>query len=337
MNKIAFFDIADDAIEQARQTFNDAVVTTEPLTNETAHLAKDCHIISIFVTSQVSKSTLEQLPQLKFIACRSTGYDNLDLNAMHKRGIMAANVPSYGENTVAEYAFGLMLALARKIPQALEQVRDGEIDTHELSGIDMAGKTLGVVGTGHIGSHAITIGRGFGMKVIGFDPFPRLELEGQLGFSYVNFRDLLKASDIITIHAPLHKTTHHLFDTAAFRAMKSSVLLINTSRGEIIDTAALTQALSTNKIAGAAIDVIEGEELLGIDHELQIIRHHRSKQKLQLATEIAILEKLPNIIISPHNAFNTQEAITRIWQITVDNIQSFLAGKVQNLVEPKKI
>lgn len=230
-----------------------------------------------------------------------------------------------------------MLALARKIPQALEQVRDGEIDTHELSGVDMAGKTLGVVGTGRIGTHAISIGRGFGMKVVGFDPFPRLELEGQLGFSYVDFRELIKTSDIVTIHAPLTKATHHLFDAAAFRAMKSSALLVNTSRGEVIDTEALYKTLAANKLGGAALDVIEGEELLDSQHELQIIRHHRSRRQLSLAAEIAILEKLPNVLITPHNAFNTQEAVDRIWNTSFANIQAFLDGKSQNLVAAKKL
>lgn len=337
MTKIAFFDVAEDAVEIVREAFTDAIISAKPLSEATADLAKDCDIISIFVSSDASAAVLDKLPQLKFIACRSTGYDNVDLVAAHKRGILTANVPSYGENTVAEFAFALLLALARKIPQALEQVRHGEIDTHELSGIDLAGKTLGVVGTGRIGSHAISIGRGFGMKVVGFDPFPRLELEGQLGFSYVDFRELIKTSDIITIHAPLSKTTEHLFDAAAFRAMKPSTLLINTSRGEIIDTDALHAALSTGKLAGAGLDVIEGEELLDSQHELQIIRHHRSKQQLRLAAEIANLEKLPNVLITPHNGFNTQEAVARIWHTSIANIQSFLDGKAQNLVEPKKL
>lgn len=337
MSAIAFFDVADDDKKRVIEAFPKAIICAEPLSDETAMLAANCEIISIFVTSDVSSSVVEKLPKLKFIACRSTGYDNVDLAAAHKRGILTSNVPSYGENTVAEYAFALLLALARKIPQAIDQVRDGEIDTHELGGIDLAGKTLGVVGTGRIGSHAISIGRGFGMKVVGFDPFPRLELEGQLGFSYVDFRGLIKTSDIITIHAPLSKTTHHLFDASAFRAMKPTSLLINTSRGEIINTDALTMALNSQKIAGAALDVIEGEELLDSQHELQIIRQHKSKKKLQLAAEIAALEKLPNVIISPHNAFNTAEAVSRIWQTSLDNIHSFQTGKAQNLVEPKKV
>jgi D-lactate dehydrogenase len=337
MSKIVFYDVAEQDVEYVRAHFSDVAICDKPLSLETAEMAKDAEIVSIFVTSKADKNVCEKLKKLKFIACRSTGYDNVDLASIHSRGVLVSNVPSYGENTVAEYAFTLLLALARKIPQTIDQIQSGEIDNHELGGFDLSGKTLGVIGTGRIGTHAISIGRGFGMKVIGFDPFPRLELEGQLGFAYVDFRELVKTCDVITIHAPLTKTTHHLLDASAFRAMKPNCVVVNTSRGEIIDTSALTDALRDKQIAGVALDVIEGEELLDTERELQIIRSHRSKQKLMLAAEIAAIEKLPNVIITPHNAFNTTEAVARIWNTSNDNIKSFLAGKSQNLVEPKKI
>lgn len=337
MGKIVFYDVAEQDAEFVTANFKDAAICDKPLSLETAELAADAEIISIFVTSKADKNAFDKLKKVKFISCRSTGYDNVDLTSAHDRGVLVSNVPSYGENTVAEYAFTLLLALARKIPQTIEQVQSGEIDNHELGGFDLSGKTLGVIGTGRIGTHAISIGRGFGMKVIGFDPFPRLDLEGQLGFSYVDFRELVKTCDAITIHAPLTKTTHHLLDAAAFRAMKPSCVVVNTSRGEIIDTSALTDALRDKQIAGVALDVIEGEELLDTERELQIIRRHQSKQKLLLAAEIAAIEKLPNVIITPHNAFNTTEAVARIWNTSNDNIKAFLAGKSQNLVEPKKL
>lgn len=337
MSKIVFYDVAEQDVEYVKTNFEDAVICDKPLSLETVELAKDAEIISIFVTSKADKNVCEQLKKVKFISCRSTGYDNVDLISAHNRGVLVSNVPSYGENTVAEYAFTLLLALARKIPQTIDQIQSGEIDNHELGGFDLSGKTLGVIGTGRIGTHAISIGRGFGMKVIGFDPFPRLELEGQLGFAYVDFRELVKTCDVITIHAPLTKTTHHLLDASAFRAMKPNCVVVNTSRGEIIDTSALTDALRDKQIAGVALDVIEGEELLDTERELQIIRSHRSKQKLMLAAEIAAIEKLPNVIITPHNAFNTAEAVARIWNTSNDNIKAYLAGKSQNLVEPKKI
>lgn len=337
MSKIVFYDVAEQDKKYIEANFKDAIICDQPLSPETAELAVNAEIISIFVTSKANKSVLDKLKKVKFISCRSTGYDNIDLASAHSRGILASNVPSYGENTVAEYAFTLLLALARKIPQTIDQVQSGEIDNHDLNGFDLSGKTLGVIGTGRIGTHAISIGRGFGMKVIGFDPFPRLELEGQLGFSYVDFRELVKTCDVITIHAPLTKTTHHLLDAAAFRAMKPSCVVVNTSRGEIIDTSALTDALRDNRIAGVALDVIEGEELLDSERELQIIHSHRSKKRLLLAAEIAAIEKLPNVIITPHNAFNTAEAVARIWNTSNDNIKAFLAGKSQNLVEPKKL
>lgn len=333
MSKLAFFDVHATDLERVTKTFPDAKVFEEPLSAETVTHARDAEIVSIFVTSTVDKAVLTQLPKLKHVACRSTGYDNIDLPTAHKQGVLVSNVPSYGENTVAEYAFTLLLALARKLRPALEQVESGLIDHATVVGGDLAGKTLGVIGTGRIGSHAITIGRGFGMKVVGFDPFPRLELEGQLGFHYLEFRELLKSADFISIHAPLTDTTKHLFDAKAFRAMKPTAILINTARGEIIDTSALVDALTKNQIAGAGLDVLEGEDLLDIHAELQFLSHHRGKKSLELAGDLAALQKLSNVIVSPHNAFNTSEAIDRIWATSRQNIQSYLDGEPINLVE----
>jgi D-lactate dehydrogenase len=333
MTKIAFFDVAEGIQDKIFAVFPEAIVVCEPLSPNTVRQAQEAEIISVFVSSNVDTKIIKALPNLRFIACRSTGYDNISFATAHKRGILVSNVPSYGENTVAEYAFALMLALARKIPQALTQVSEGEIDTHELGGIDLAGKTLGIVGTGRIGIHAITIGRGFNMDVIGFDPRPQLELEKQLGFCYVNFRELLKESDIISIHAPLKESTRYLFNASAFRAMKPDALLVNTSRGEIIDTAALLTAIHKNQLGGVALDVVEGEELLDSKHELQILRHHHSRKNLTLASELSALEKFSNVLISPHNAFNTTEAVDRIWQTTFSNIQAFTDGKTQNIVK----
>lgn len=332
MSKLAFFDVHATDIERVTKAFPNAKVFEEPLNAESVGQVLDAEVISIFVTSALDKAVLTQLTQLKYIACRSTGYDNIDLATAHKRGVLVSNVPSYGENTVAEYAFTLLLGLARKLRPALEQVQSGEIDHATIIGSDLAGKTLGVIGTGRIGSHAITIGRGFGMKAVGFDPFPRLELEGQLGFQYLDFRELLKTSDFISIHAPLTDTTKHLFDAKAFRAMKPSAILINTARGEIIDTPALVEALTKHKLAGAGLDVLEGEDLLDIHAELQLLSHHRGKKSLELAGDLAVLQKLPNVIISPHNAFNTSEAIDRIWLVSKQNIQSYLDGEPTNLV-----
>lgn len=332
MSKLVFFDVHAADRERVAQSFPSAKIFEEPLSAENVEQAHDAEILSIFVTSTVDKTVLTQLPRLKHIACRSTGYDNIDLPSARKQGVLVSNVPSYGENTVAEYAFTLLLALARRLRSALEQVEVGEIDHATIIGGDLAGKTLGVVGTGRIGSHAITIGRGFGMKVVGFDPFPRLELEGQLGFQYVEFRELLKTADFVSIHAPLTDATRHLFDAKAFRSMKDSSILVNTARGEIIDTSALVDALTKHQIAGAGLDVLEGEDLLDIHAELQFLSHHRGKKSLELAGDLAILQKLPNVIVSPHNAFNTAEAIDRIWAVSKQNIQSCLDGEPTNLV-----
>lgn len=330
--KVAFFDVAPTESALILKRFPQATIIEEPLTEATAHAAKEAEVVSIFVSSSASTAVIKQLPQLQHLALRSTGYNHVDLAACRERHISISTVPTYGENTVAEYAFTLMLALIRKLPATLEQVRNGEIDHTTTMGFDLMGKTLGVVGTGRIGGHAVSIGRGFGMKVIGFDPFPRMELEGQLGFTYVDFSELLKTADIITIHAPLTSGTKHLFDAAAFRKLQSSAILINTSRGEIIDTTALLTALEKHQLAGVGLDVIEGEAMLEVSEELHLIGRHPGKRNLELAADISALEKLPNVIITPHNAFNTAEAVQRIWDTTYNNIDGYLSGKPLNLL-----
>lgn len=330
--KIAFFDVAPTETEMVKQRYPEAILIAEPLNETTVSQAKEAEIVSIFVSSSASAAVLKELPKLRHLALRSTGFNHVDVPACQAASISISTIPSYGENTVAEYAFTLILALLRKLPASLDQLRNGEIDHTTTMGSDLLGKTLGVIGTGRIGGHAVTIGRGFGMKVIGFDPFPRLELEGQLGFSYVDYDDLLKTADVITIHAPLMPGTKHLVDAAALRKLKPTAVLINTSRGEIIDTSALMTALEKQQLAGAALDVLEGEAMLDVQEELHVIGRHPGKRNLELAADITALEKLPNVIVTPHNAFNTAEAVQRIWDTTYSNIDGFAGGKPLNLL-----
>ncbi|MBP9827402.1 hydroxyacid dehydrogenase [Candidatus Saccharibacteria bacterium] len=331
--KIAFFDVypADEAY--VRQHYPDSIIIAEPLSPESVDQAHDATTISIFVPSRASKEVLEKLPKLEHIICRSTGYDNVDLEVAHKRKITVCNVPAYGENTVAEYAFALLLALARKLPPAIDQVRHGAIDHTLLTGVDLMGKTLGVIGTGRIGTHTISIGRGFGMKVIGFDAFQKPELEGQLGFRYVDLDDLLKESDFISLHAPLTPDTAGMFDASMFKKMKPTALLVNTSRGELIDTTALVQALSTGQIGGVALDVIEQENLLEYKQAIGAFSPKASQDIIQAEAEQALLEKMPNVILSPHNAYNTAEAVRRIWDTSFANIGACVNGTPQNVVK----
>ncbi|MDO8265789.1 MAG: 2,3-bisphosphoglycerate-dependent phosphoglycerate mutase [Candidatus Saccharibacteria bacterium] len=291
-------------------------------------------VISVFVSSQVTREMIDRLPNLKLIACRSTGFNNVDFNATEERGIVVVNVPSYGESTVAEYAFTLLLALTRKISDVL-QAENEQFNQQKLLGIDLCGKTLGVIGTGRIGQHSIKIANGFSMNVIGYDAFPKEELQETLNFQYRSLEQLLSESDIVTIHAPYLPSTHHLINADNLKLMKNDAILVNTARGEIVDTNALVEVLSTGKLGGAALDVVEGEALLNNAEEVALLRSHEiHPDLLRHSIEISLMKKMPNVIISPHNAFNTIEAVERINTTTAQNIIDFWYGNTPNKVAP---
>jgi D-lactate dehydrogenase len=292
----------------------------------------DAEILSVFVDSVVDKDLIAKMPNLKFIATRSTGFDHVDLAAAAARGITVSNVPSYGENTVAEFAFALLLALSRKIPQAYERVREtGSFSFDGLEGFDLAGKTLGVIGTGRIGKHSIRIGNGFGMKVLGFDAHPDPKLAAELNFTYGSLESVLAASDVVTLHVPYMKETHHLMDEKAFAVIKPGAVLINTSRGAVVDTEAMVKTLKSGRLGGAGLDVLEEEGI--VKDEMKFLTEgHPNAENLKTALENHILIDLPNVIVTPHNAFNTREGKERILATTVENIAAFVAGKPINLV-----
>ena len=190
-------------------------------------------ILSVFIYSDLTADLLKKMPKLKMIATRSTGFDHIDVAYCREKGISVSNVPSYGANTVAEHAFALILSLSRKIYPARERTLHGDFSFHGLQGFDLMGKTLGVIGTGQIGRHAIRIARGFQMQVLAYDPFPERSLSELLEFTYVPLEELLKSADVITLHSPLSEQSHHLIGKSAFNVMKKGVLLINTARGAL--------------------------------------------------------------------------------------------------------
>ena len=301
------------------------------LTFSNARKFKDLEAISVFIYSEINSKLLENLPRLKMIATRSTGYDHIDLAECKKRNITVCNVPTYGENTVAEHTFALILALSRKIVDCVERTKKGSFDLEGLKGFDLREKILGVIGTGNIGKHIIRIGNGFEMKVIAFDAFPNKDLPKQLGFEYVSMDKLLADSDIVTIHVPYNKFTHHLIDKKAIAKMKKSAYLINTSRGGIIETDALVKALKAKKIAGAGLDVLE-EECNIIEEPQLLKKSFPGKCDLKTLVENHMLLEMLNVIVTPHNEFNTQEALIRILKVTVENIQEFKKGNKINFV-----
>jgi len=302
----------------------------DPLTEETLRSAKGAAILSVFIYSPLTTSLLRRLPQLRFIATRSTGYDHIDMAACRQRRIAVSNVPSYGENTVAEHTFALMLSLSRNVHNAYVKTIKGDFSLKGLQGFDLKGKTLGVIGAGHIGLHVIKIAKGFDMEVLVHDTRKDVFLSEVLDFRYVPLEELLRRSDIVSLHVPYLPATHHLMNRARFGMMKRGALLINTARGGLVDTDALVWALDEGIVGGAGLDVLEGEEL--VKEERQLLSKDFSKEKLATALRNHILLHRENVVITPHIAFDSREALQRILETTVGNIVAFLNGSPINLV-----
>ncbi len=301
--------------------------------NQGAEGSGQIDILSNFIGYPVTAETLRQFPDLKFVTTRSTGFDHIDLEACAQRGILVSNVPTYGENTVAEFTFALLLAVSRKIYPSVKRVRErGLFATDNLQGFDLQGKTLGVIGTGHIGTYVVKIAKGFGMNVIAYDPYPREELAGQFGFVYKTLEELLGASDAVTLHVPYLPATHHLLNSKNIGLCKRGAVIINTARGGLIETAALTAALKSGQLAGAGLDVLEEEGF--VKDELEILAGgHPNEDQLKIALADHELMQMDNVVVTPHNAFNTKEALIRILDTTIENIQAFARGKPVNLVK----
>jgi D-lactate dehydrogenase len=302
--------------------------SSEPLPADAA--SPEIEALSVFIYSHVTAETLARFPRLRLVTTRSTGYDHIDLAACRERGVTVCNVPRYGENTVAEHTFGLILALSRKIHQAYQRTSRFDFSIEGLRGFDLKGKRLGVVGGGAIGLHVVRIARGFGMHVVVSDPRAQPLLAEVLGFEYVPLLDLLRIADVISLHAPLRPETHHLIDRARFREIKRGALLVNTARGGLVDTAALVEALDEGILSGAALDVFEGEEV--IREEAQLLQGGIAPENVVTLLRNYNLLRRENVVITPHIAFYSQEAQQRILDTTLENIQSFLAGTPANVV-----
>ncbi|MCL5007011.1 MAG: hydroxyacid dehydrogenase [Patescibacteria group bacterium] len=333
--KIAFFETEDWEEEHLKGKLAGNEISFSPgkLELENAGEAKDADVVSVFTGSKISAELLNFLPNLKLIATRTTGFDHIDLEATKAKNVAVCSVPSYGENTVAEFAFGLLLNVSRKIYKAFDRIREeGSYNLEGLRGFDLRGKTFGVIGTGRIGQHSIRIANGFGMNVIAFDAYPRNELQEQLNFKYVPFEELLRSSDVITIHVPYLPSTHHLINKNNIGLIKKGAVLINTARGAVVETEALIQALKDKTLGGAGLDVLEEEG--PTQDELEFLTSgHPNEANLRTVLENNILVDMENVIITPHNAFNAKEALLRILDTTADNIVKFSGGQPQNVVK----
>ncbi len=332
MNKIAFFEIKGwekkflkRGLKKHSLEFYNA-----PLSLSNAKEIKDFDIVSVFVYSKIDKPILEELSQVKLITTRSTGFDHIDLKVCRKRKITVCNVPFYGENTVAEHTFALILSLSRNIHKSYMRTLRADFSIEGLKGFDIAGKTLGVIGAGHIGLHVIRIAKGFGMDVLAYDTHQDKFLAEVLGFKYASFKEVLSNSDIVTLHVPYNKYTHHLINKDTVQLIKKGAILINTARGAVIDTEALIEAIDKGILGGAGIDVLEGEEL--IKEEKQLLYDQKKLQTLAGLVKGHILLSRDNVVFTPHIAFYSQEALERILDVTVQNIISFLSKKPQNII-----
>lgn len=335
--KITFFEVPKVEQEFFKGSFSDSEVFyfEEKLNEENIAKVQDVEIISVFVNSEVNKNIIDALPNLKYIATRSTGFDHIDCEYAKSKGIQVSNVPAYGSQTVAEFTFALLLTLSRRVCWGYRQLREGtSFDLSQLEGFDLEGKILGVIGTGKIGQNVIKIAKGFGMNVIATDPYPKEELAKQFGFEYVSLDDLLSQSDVVTVHVPYLTDTHHLINSVNLLKIKRGAVLVNTARGEIVETEGLLAALNDGRIKAAALDVLEGERDLKEERTFIMGSEPKVEQmeNMRKLIEDHILIDLPNVVVTPHMAFFTKEAIGRIMQTTVDNIKGFISGNMQNPV-----
>ncbi|MDO9559300.1 MAG: NAD(P)-dependent oxidoreductase [Syntrophales bacterium] len=340
--KAAFFDLEGwemPIISEAFKGKGIEVIKAENKLMEKSMLAdiKDAEIISVSF-SAVDKSVIEALPKLKLISTRTTGFDQIDLNSAKQKGIAVINVPSYGENTVAEYAFALLLTLSRRMSMTFTRSLFGIFDQKAIRGNDLLGKTLGVIGTGRIGQRLVKMAAGFEMNIICFDPYPNKGLIEQFGVKYVPIEELLRTSDLISIHAPYTKENHHLINTESLKLVKKGVLLVNTARGPIVDTSAVLQAVKDGILGGVALDTFEGEQIWIKEENILAMETDSlpPAEAFKKALESFFLQRFKNVVLTPHNAFNSHEAVRRIIDTSLLDMAAFAEkGDCEHRIDKK--
>ena len=302
-------------LEAANQSRHELLFLEPRLSAETASLAAGSEAVCVFVNDQLDAGIIEILAQsdIRLIALRCAGYNNVDLKTAAKHGLTVVRVPGYSPYAVAEHAVGLMLALNRKLHRAYNRVREGNFALDGLLGFDVNGRTAGVIGTGKIGSVVAKILVGFGCRVFAFDPIENDNCR-QIGVRYSALDELLARSDIVTLHCPLTPANQHMIDAAVIAKMKTGVMLVNTSRGALIDTAAVIAALKSGQIGYLGLDVYEEEEEIFFEDRSGLI----------LSDDVfARLLTFPNVIITGHQAFFTRDALENIAVVTIENITDF--------------
>lgn len=331
MVKIAFFEVEEWEEPLLKQSFPDSEIKffEDKLDSETVEQVKDAEVLSIMVWSHATKEVLGKMPYLKFIATRSVGFDHIDLDYCKEKGIIVSNIPKYGRDTVAQHTMTLILALSRNLISSVERTRRGDFSLDGLRGFDLAGKTLGVIGAGHIGGRVIELALCFGMKILIFTRTKDEELAKNSNISYVDLDTLLENSDVITLHAPHTKETEHIINMQNLEKIKKGAILVNTSRGPLIETQAILEGLERGILKGAGLDVLEEECSLKEERELLTGEFLKSCDiKTQLLNHVLLTRD--DVVITPHNAFNSNEALQEIIDITIKNIKSYLEGNPEN-------
>ena len=321
--KIIFFDIKDydkEFFKKYEKNYNfEMTFLKVRLTEETANLTKGYDVVCGFANDNINKETIDIMVEngIKLLAMRCAGFNNVSLKDIHNR-FKVVRVPAYSPHAIAEYTVGLILAVNRKIHKAYVRTREGNFSINGLMGFDLDGKTAGIIGTGKIGQILIKILKGFEMKVIAYDLYPNQKAADELGFEYVSLDELYAKSDIISLNCPLTKDTQYMINRRSMLKMKDGVILVNTGRGQLIDSADLVEALKDKKIGAVALDVYEEEE------------NYFFEDKSNQVIEDDILGRLLsfyNVIITSHQAYFTKEAVDAITVTTLNNIRDFVEGK----------
>jgi D-lactate dehydrogenase len=334
-----FVETERDEAEYFRESFtgHDVHIVTD-----IADVKADAEVVCVFIYSPISDEFLEAHPNLRLVCSRSGTLEHIDLPACQRRGVEVSYVPSYGESTVAEHTFALMLALSRRLREVMTASQQSRFSYQSTRGFDLEGKTLGLMGMGRVGQKVVPLARAFKMRVIAYDPHCyATALAGELGFEWVTLPELLAQSDIISLHLRLTAGTFHILDREAFAQCRPGVRIVNTARGRLIDTEALGEALDSGQVGGAGLDVLEDERALRqqATHIIgeEIVRYLQSggaagggmgvPQRAEDLKGVMANDRLlsrPNVIFTPHVAFNSVEAVKKINEVTAASIRRFL-------------
>ena len=321
--RIIFFDIKDydrEFFEKYGKNYNyEMSFFKSRLSLENVHLTKGYDVVCAFTNDDIGKETIDAMAEngVRLLAMRCAGFNNVSLKDIHNR-FKVVRVPAYSPHAIAEYTVGLILAVNRKINKAYVRTREGNFSINGLMGVDLYGKTAGIIGTGKIGQILIKILKGFDMKVIAYDLFPNQKAADELGFKYVSLDELYANSDIISLNCPLTKDTQYMINRRSMLKMKDGVILVNTGRGQLIDSADLVEALKDKKVGAVALDVYEEEEdYFFEDKSTQVIEDDILGRLLSFY----------NVLITSHQAYFTKEAVEAITVTTLNNIKDFIEGK----------